>query len=461
MAAILAHQQAVRYEASATFTLRDPTADTQVAGGGNAYADIRTPDERVADALAVFKRPELLARTSRLLGRRVSPQGVNRALSAGPQGISGVVAVTARAADARLAAQIANAAAHAESSLGADALRASYGREADTAQSQLRVGRANGLFDQATLSERQQNVLALRSLAANATPIALTAAAVPPRGPIAPRPIRDGLVAAALGALLGGALVFGRARSAFPDHDRGVSAGLSGRALVGRLPRRLLGAVVRADDPSIKADDREAFRIVRSNVDFLRADPPIRSVSVSGVVAEAGASGVAASLAFASAASGRRTLLVDADLHHSGLADRLGAAPGPGLADVLLGLSTLEQTVQDLSWGSVTQRPTSSGSLWFVPAGIARGKAIIEFSGDRMEQLLGNLVQAYDFVVFDTPPVPATPESLVACAASDAVLLCLRMGRDRREDVAEVERTLGRLGCGEVGHVLTGDGTQR
>lgn len=458
LAVILAAQQTVRYQASASFTLSDPASGTQVIAG-EAFADTRTPDERVAEVLRAFSRPQLLEETSRLLGGRLSPQGVKAAISVSPQGINGVVAVSARAEDARLAAQLANAAVRAESVLGANVLRASYRRAADTAQAQLRAGRAGGL-DRITLLQRQQNVLALRSLARAATPVTLTAAATIPRSPVAPRPVRDALVAAALGLLLGGLLVLTRARLVAAADAHRVGAPGSQEPPLGRIPSRLLGAVVRADDPTIDVDDRETFRIVRTNVEFLRPEPPIRSVSVSGVRADAGASGVAASLAFASAASGRRTLLVDADLHHSALADRLGAASGPGLADVLLGCSALEHTVQDLSWGSAT-RPSRSGSLWFVPAGNARGEAIARFSGDGLELLLAGLTEAYDFLVLDTPPVPATAESLVACAASDAVLLCLRLGRDRLEDVEDVERTLERLGCGQVGHVLTDDRTQR
>jgi Mrp family chromosome partitioning ATPase len=450
----LAHVQPFRYDASATFRLQDPSVANSGAAGLVAAPRILTPDLQVEELLQTFISPALLTATSRLLGGSVSPRSVARAIGVGPQGINGVVAVSAHGSSAQLAARIANAAVDAEVALEDRLARSSYAQAAATEAAELRAARAAGLDRISSLTE-EQNILALRTLASSSSPVLPVSAATPPSGPTTPRPVRDAVFGALLGLVLGGLLLVGRAQITRLVAAGRVDATEPDPRVVGRIPSRLLGGVVEPDDPRGDAA-REPFRIVRTNLDFLRPQSPIRSVAICGLFPEAAATTVAASLAFACAASGRRTLLIDGDLHGGSLGERLGVRPGPGLADVLLGRSTPDEVTLALGRAARTRPSENAPTLWFVPAGHARDEAIKGFSGDRLAALLSELQDSFDLILLDTSPLLVTAESLAACAVTDAVLLCLRVGLDRVADVARAEGIVERLGGGPVGRVLTG-----
>jgi Mrp family chromosome partitioning ATPase/capsular polysaccharide biosynthesis protein len=456
LAFALANGQPARYAASASFRIQDPSVANNAAAGILLSPQTLTPDEQVTELLQTFIRPALLAETSRRLGGSVSPQAVMHAISVGPQGINGVVAVSAHGASAQLVARVANAVVDSEVVLQDRSVRAVYAQAADAETAQLRAGRAAGL-DPITAAQEQQNILGLRALASSSSPVQPVSAATPPAAPTTPRPGRDAVIAALLGLLLGGLILIGRDQiNAFTAAGR-VGGSAPDPRVVGRIPNPVRGGVVTPNDPGADAA-REAFRVVRTNLDFLRPQSPIRSVAVCGLFREAAATTVAASLALACAAAGRRTLLVDGDLHGSSLGERLGVRPGPGLAEVLLRRSTVERVTTGLTWTSTMPSAHDAPSLWFVPAGDARREAIKGFAGDRLASLLRDWQDSYDLVILDTSPVLATAESIAACAVTDAVLLCLRVGLDRLADVARVERSVERLGGGPVGHVLTGTG---
>jgi Mrp family chromosome partitioning ATPase len=434
--------------------LQNPSLQQDAAAGIASPPQTVTPDEHVAQVLESFMRPALFRETSRLLGAAVSPDSVAHAISVAPRGINGVVGLTARGINPPLVARLANAAVDAEIVLEDRLVRSVYAQAADAQAAELQAGRHAGL-DQVSVAATQQNILGLRTLATSATPVVGVTAATPPRSPTTPRPIRDGAVAALLGLVLGGLLLITRQQVAAFSAASRVAGSTPDPRVVGRIPRRLLGIVVTPDGPQANVADREPFRIVRANLDFLRPEPPIRSVAVCGLSPGRATTTVAASLALACAASGRRTLLVDWDLHGGDLDERLGVDPGPGLAEVLLGRATIEDVTCDLTWAPSDGRAQSARMLCFVAAGNARREAI-DGSPEALARLLRRWQDSYHLVVLDTSPVLATAESLAACATTDAVLLCLGVGLDRLADVARVERTVGRLGGGPIGHVLTG-----
>lgn len=454
LALVIAGAQKTRFQASAAFVLADPAAKPQESGGPANLSPLLTPDQREAAALEDFKRPLVLAQVSQLLGGRPSSRQIDGAFDVTPRGINGVFQVTAHGANADFVARLANAAVQAESLVGGAPIRSTYRRAATGAQIGLREAAANHA-DVLTLVQNAELIATLQELEAASTPIRELIPATPPRHPVAPKPLRDALLAGGVGLLLGGLLALSRLQLGKSEEEKAVREMRAAGRVIGTVPPHLLGAVVRADSPKSRTDDREVYRIIRANVDFLH-EPAPRSVSVTGARPGAGTSGVAASLALAAAASGRRTLLIDADLGGPRSRSRLGQADGEGLAEVLLGRAVLPQSLRDCSWGERSQLPPRSGSLFVLPAGEAREEAIVEFSAERMEQLLAEAIDSYEFVVLDTPPALSAALPLSICASTDAVLLCLLVGREHFKDVEHVERTLGRLGSGPVAHVLTG-----
>ena len=105
--------------------------------------------------------------------------------------------------------------------------------------------------------------------------------------------------------------------------------------ILGYVPERLLGrsTINGKRRRSLSQADFDAFRILRTNIEFLRPDEPPQLILVTSALPEEGKSTVSTALAVAYALIGKRTLLVESDMRRPTLAQRVGVSPQPGLTD--------------------------------------------------------------------------------------------------------------------------------
>jgi non-specific protein-tyrosine kinase len=254
-----------------------------------------------------------------------------------------------------------------------------------------------------------------------------------PTAPESPRPLLNlglglliGLVAGAVAAVLRE-----NSDTSLRSEDE-LSAATGGVALgaVGfyrDAARRPL--LVRADGDSPGA---EAFRTLRTSLQFATGDRPPRSVAVTSAVADEGKSTVACNLAITLAEAGWRVVLVDADLRRPRVADYFGIGADEGLTDVLRGAAVLDDVL----------RPWGSGSLAVLPGGPVPPNPSELLSSEQMSRLLDELSARADVVLVDTPALlPVTDAAVVAHRCAGTILVA-RYGRTRRE---QVSRVVGRL----------------
>jgi polysaccharide biosynthesis transport protein len=277
-------------------------------------------------------------------------------------------------------------------------------------------------------------------------------------------------------------------REAFDRRIRasGQIAGEVGLPVVGHVRRRTLGRAVLPWQTGDReaAGDVETFRILRNNLDLLLAGHPEGPVLVTSALPEEGKSTVAASLALASAAAGRRTLLVEADLRRPSLAKRLGIGPTPGLADYLSGRAESQEVMRPVPMprgiafalngnangsgsgsangnGNGSANGTGSGhhgspNLVCMPAGHVGGGAAELLASSRMRELLADVTSVYDVVILDTAPLLPVGDTLGLLAQARAVMLCVRSGQTTREQIQAARETLGRVRPAVSGLVVTG-----
>jgi receptor protein-tyrosine kinase len=182
----------------------------------------------------------------------------------------------------------------------------------------------------------------------------------------------------------------------------------------------------------------EAFRVLRTNLQFSNLDAKRQMVVISSAVPEEGKTFVATNLAISMAKAGRSVLLVDADMRNPNVADLLGLENSVGVITVLLGRTTLEHAIQEHVSG-----------VSFLGTGIQPPNPAEVLDTQAMRDLLGTVRAEYDVVIIDAPPILPVADAAILATEVDGVLLLARYGsttRDQlRQAVSRVDSVGGRL----------------
>ncbi len=264
-----------------------------------------------------------------------------------------------------------------------------------------------------------------------------------PTTPTSPHPRTDLILGLLLG-LLAGVAVTGLLEAldrTIKTSDQADAA--FGAPLLGLVPRRRTGlALVVADkDPGV---DSEAYRALRTSVQFAQPDVLLRTILVTSAAPGDGKTTTAANLALALAAAGERVALVDADLRRATLAHTFGLEQTVGLSSLVLRQAELDDAVQQ--W---------SERIVILPAGRPLPPNPSEVLGSQfMSMVLEALSARVDVVVIDTPPVLPVTDAVVLATQVDAVLLVARHGKTRRSSALEARRRLDTVGANVIGYVL-------
>lgn len=156
----------------------------------------------------------------------------------------------------------------------------------------------------------------------------------------------------------------------------------------------------------------ESYRRIRTNLQFSRPDKRLCSIAVSSAEKGEGKSTTSSNLAIALASAGKRTLLVDADLRRPQTHRILGLDAEPGLAELLY-----DDNIDIGSFG------TDIDSLWVLPAGSSVPNPAELLGSQRMRDLIDNLEEEFEYVIFDTPPVLLFSDALGLASRADGTLL--------------------------------------
>jgi succinoglycan biosynthesis transport protein ExoP len=329
------------------------------------------------------------------------------------------------------------------------------------------AGRAKGSL-YSTLAERSQQLATLQALqTANVTVVRVPESA----GQVQPKPVRAGLIGAALGVILGLGLAFlwealdTRVRSSEEVEER---LGLPLLARLREPPRRLSRdeRLVMLEEP--RGMQSEAFHMLRANVEFARLGHDARTILITSAVEEEGKSTTVANLAIALARTGQSVVLVDLDLRRPSL-HRFFDLPDTttGLTQVAIGDATLDESLMpieisdggDLLDGVAGRgRPLSltGGSLHVLTAGASPPNAG-EFVGSyALERILIDLQTRFDTVLIDSPPALRVVDAIALSSKVDAMIVVVRLKVARRPMLNELKRLLSTAPSVKLGVVLTG-----
>ncbi|MDC1541880.1 CpsD/CapB family tyrosine-protein kinase [Candidatus Pseudothioglobus singularis] len=195
-----------------------------------------------------------------------------------------------------------------------------------------------------------------------------------------------------------------------------------------------------------KSPISEQYRTIRTNIQFASVDNPIRSLIVTSSGPSEGKSTTTANLAIVYAQQGKKVLLIDADLrkptiHYTFRLDNLR-----GLSNVLVGEHSLKEVTHEsdvtnldvISCGPIPPNPS-------------------ELLGSRkMVQFLEEAKQAYDIVIFDTPPVLAVTDAQILANIVDGSILVIKSGSTEIEAAVKAKEALEPAKAKLLGTVLNG-----
>ncbi|MDV6305698.1 polysaccharide biosynthesis tyrosine autokinase [Rhodococcus cerastii] len=264
--------------------------------------------------------------------------------------------------------------------------------------------------------------------------------------PIGPKTVRNIALGAAVGLLLGIALAVLRDRLDNTIKTRARLEAASGAALVGSIPFDKAfkdNAVVPfggGHSPSA-----EAFRELRTNLQFLDVDHPPRVIVVTSAVPTEGKTTVAVNLALALAEAGHQVVLVEGDLRRPRVSKYLGLIGAVGFSTVLAGQAGLSDVLQ----------PTKFEGLQALASGPIPPNPSELLGSETARQVIADLHGMFDFVIIDGAPLLPVTDSAVLTAHSDGALVVARHGHTSEAEVGRAVENLDKIGARVLGAVLT------
>jgi capsular exopolysaccharide synthesis family protein len=444
------------YEATSTIVVA-----SSVSGFTDVNSDAVTRQLATTDAL--LKAPRVLrAAAERVPGEsegsiegkiesRVDPEAAQ----------ANIIEITAKDGDPDKAAAIANAVAEAfleeRATFERDriaAARTQLERQRDTLaadpNAEDELDRIRQRLSQLTLAE-----------ASAGTDLQVLAPAEPPSSPASPKPLRNGIVAAFAALFLAVLFSLGRDQvSPRIDDPRELGQLLGSRILVGIPYIRQRGTARRRR--LLTGAEAEAYDTLRANIELLAPPEGKPALLITSAETGEGKTTVTWRLGNALARSGRRVLLVSADLRVPRLHELAGIELDRGLSDLLARIdsqgdvdtATVKRHVKEVATGVGSQ---SRGCLHVIGSGSrAKDPGRLITSG-AMQPLLATIRELdYDYCLVDAPPLIGLVDSHVLWRYVDHSLIVSRVGQLTVQHVAELRETLDSFSAEPLGIVAIG-----
>lgn len=189
----------------------------------------------------------------------------------------------------------------------------------------------------------------------------------------------------------------------------------------------------------------EAFRTLRTNLEFASVDRSLRTLLVTSALPGEGKTTTSANVAMAFAQTGRRVILLDADMRRPGVHRMFELPNSHGLTTLLradgVDVAAIAHTTEEPNLRVVTTGPLPPN-----PAEL--------LGSQRMHDVLARLAGEADLVVVDSPPLHAVTDAAVLAAELDGTLLVIHAGRTRRGAIRQAREALERVGANLLGVTL-------
>ena len=205
--------------------------------------------------------------------------------------------------------------------------------------------------------------------------------------------------------------------------------------------------------PGLNFAAAEAYKVLRTNLMFSLPDEnKCRIIGVTSALRGEGKSTTSINLAYTIAQTGKKTLLMEADMRLGNTAQSLGIASTPGLSNLLVGIN---------SGNEVLQKSGLLDNLFVVAAGDVPPNPAELLGSDRMDKVLEIMAENFDFIVIDLPPVTAVSDAAIVSKLVNGMVVVVRQDYCDRQSLHETMRQLEFLGVKILGFVMTNSALQK
>ena len=435
------------YEATARILVSPLPQDDQAFLGLGYVRDSGEATRTIQTAAAVVRSSAAADLAATRIGRGFTRERLLEEVEVKPQGESNILAVTARAVNPDLAADIVNEFARAALEVRtrdlrrqvADAIAQLSARQralGDAASPSVAADLAGRLNQLETLRDGEDPTLAVSELAS------------PPSAPAGAPAWLVLSMALIAGFMLGtgAALAVEFLDRRMRDEDEFMR--LYPLPILARVPplgRGRRAAAAQAFPPNLPPAVREAFRTLQVQLDQGRGGP--RSIMLTSASTADGKTTSAINLAFALIGAGHRVILIDFDLRKPDVARRLGVGSERGLVSLLAS----ETRLADL----LVQAPKFP-PLRVVPAGTNGDVVLLDALARRLPGILAEAESLADYVILDTPPLGEVSDALRLVGEVDDIIVVVKPGNTDRTSFELVRDLLERAGQTPSGLLVIG-----
>lgn len=204
------------------------------------------------------------------------------------------------------------------------------------------------------------------------------------------------------------------------------------------MPRKL---VARTNPHSIAA---EQYRTIRTNINFSTLDIDSKVILFTSAAKEEGKSTTAANMAIVFAETGKKVLLIDADMRRPTLYRTFQLGNNTGLSNLLLRKGSLKQSVKVS--GIANLDLLMSGQIPPNPAEL--------LESDALDELMAEMRESYDYILFDSPPILSVTDSKILANRCDGTVLVVNTGKSEKISVEKARDSLATAKALILGVVL-------
>ena len=194
-----------------------------------------------------------------------------------------------------------------------------------------------------------------------------------------------------------------------------------------------------------KSIDAEAYRSLRSNIEYSSFDDEYRVIVVTSSVPGEGKSTTAGNLAIALAQSGNKVLLVDCDMRKPSIHKKFKISNAAGTAELLLRKRLFEEVANK-----------HNENLTIITAGKIPPNPSEMLASRAMTAFIKEMKDEFKYIILDTPPLQAVTDAQVLSTKADGVLLVVRAGSTKKELVSNSVDLINKVHGKVIGTVLNG-----